>query len=244
MTLRADEHLIGAGERGQPRRDLRRRAAQRVPPRVVAQSLGDQDADVDATLDPERRPERLRDRRAHLTSPLAQLERRAHGAKIVVLVGGRHAEQRHDLVADRLIDDAAVPLHDLRRGPPEVAEECLDLAGRQPLDERAVVGHRCHDHRRPAAFRAGGDRCGFIGARRPPRRSRIRPIARPTWTARRARRDPPPRTTSTRSGRPEASPALCAPRRRWRPEDRRARRVIGSGSRVRIASMRAWRLFP
>ena len=142
MTFRADEHLIGVGERGKSRGDLCRRPAQCIPPRIVGQSLSDQEADVDATLHPDRRCERMLNRRAHLAGPLAQLDRRAHGTEIVILVGDRHAEQRHDFVPDRLIDDAAMPLDDLRCRPPEPAEQCLDLARRESLDERAVVGHR------------------------------------------------------------------------------------------------------
>ena len=78
---------------------------------------------MDATLQPDRRSERVLDRRAHLTGPLAQLDRRAHGTEIVILVGDRHAEQRHDLVPDRLIDDASMPLHDFRGRPPKVTEQ-------------------------------------------------------------------------------------------------------------------------
>ena len=141
MTLRADEHLIGAGERGQPRCDLCRRPAQGIPPRTVGQLPGDQEADVDATLQPDRRSGRGPGRRAHVTGPLAQLDRRAHGAEIVVLVGDGHAEQRHDLVPDRLIDDASMPLHDFRCRPPHVTEQCLELSRRESLDERAVVEH-------------------------------------------------------------------------------------------------------
>ena len=51
------------------------------------------------------------ERRHHLD----EVERGANGALGVVLVGGGRAPQRHDRIADELLDDAAVPVDDLAR---------------------------------------------------------------------------------------------------------------------------------
>ena len=71
---------------------------------------------------------------------LAHLERRPHRAKRVVLVDGRHAEHRHDRVADELLDGAAVPFERRLHGievPPHHTPQRL---GVEPLAERGRAG--------------------------------------------------------------------------------------------------------
>ena len=67
----------------------------------------------------------IRALQAELGKRLLHLLRGPHGPERVVLVHGRHAEHRHDLVADELLDRPPVPLDDLAHA---VEEARLDAA--------------------------------------------------------------------------------------------------------------------
>jgi len=107
------------------------------------QALSHERADVrpDWILDPGVRTG-SRPKRSHAS---VQLQRRAHGAQLVVFVRNRHAEQRHDLFTDRLVHEAAVPSHDLDGHVPDLRDEAMRIDRRHVFDERAVVRHDRHE---------------------------------------------------------------------------------------------------
>ena len=65
-----------------------------------------------------------------------ELQPRADRALGVVLVGDRRAPDRHDRVADELLDDPAVDLHDPRRGVEVRAQQLADGLGVAVLGDR------------------------------------------------------------------------------------------------------------
>jgi hypothetical protein len=77
---------------------------------------------------------------AFLARPVADRERRAHGPLRVVVVRGRGAEERHDGVADELLDGAAVPL--------ELRAESLVVGTQEGLDVLRIelLGTRREPH--------------------------------------------------------------------------------------------------
>ena len=140
---RADREPVG----GRPHEDLVRRRRLLEPgghvqrltrrERRVA-GLGDDlpglDPDTDTKLP--LRPDRVEDRR-----------RGAHRALGVVLVRHRGAEDRHHVVADVLVDAAAVAV-DLLTEPLEAAvDQVLDRLGVHRLRDRRVARQVCEDHR-------------------------------------------------------------------------------------------------
>jgi hypothetical protein len=94
------------------------------------------------------------DARAWPVEPQVQLERRAHRAHRVVLVGGRRAEERLDGISVERVDDAAVPAHHVAHG------------GAEALTAR----HRGHQDGDPAPLALGenfrGTRVGGHGPRK------------------------------------------------------------------------------
>ena len=54
-----------------------------------------------------------------------QFERGANRPQVVVFVGDRHAEQRDDLFADRLIDEPSVLSHDVDRDVAQPRDQTL-----------------------------------------------------------------------------------------------------------------------
>ncbi len=108
-----------------------------------------------------------------------QLERGADGALGVVLVGDGRAPDRHDRVADELLDRAAVQLDDLGRGVEVAAQELADGLGVAVLGERREadeVGEQDVTRRRSAVAGVAAGRHRPALRRRPPR----------TWPQRRA----------------------------------------------------------
>ena len=82
-----------------------------------------------------------------LVEPAAELVGGPRCPERVVLVHRRNAEDRHDRVADELLDGAAVPLHD-RLGRLEVARHDVAQALRvDALTERGRAGDVAEEHR-------------------------------------------------------------------------------------------------
>ena len=113
-ALRGDENIVGAGNGRQPRRDLHRTPGDFVALGPCIQSSRNQSARVDSALQTNTRVRRLiaEVERRH---PAEQIHRSAYGAQIVVFMRCRHAEQRHNLLAKRVIDETAVAAHHLHR---------------------------------------------------------------------------------------------------------------------------------
>ena len=59
-----------------------------------------------------------------------QVQRRGHGPVGVVVTGARHAEQRHQAVAEELVDVAAVPLDRLETQREKAVEQIDDALRR------------------------------------------------------------------------------------------------------------------
>src|SRR5262249_19468309 len=99
-------------------------------------------------------------------------QRGAHGALGVVFVRLRCAEDRHDLVADDLVDSAAVPLDDIGDALERAVDDALHLFGIAHLAELGETGevaeHHCDD---PALF------ARRFGLQRAARWA----VARPVW---------------------------------------------------------------
>ena len=94
------------------------------------------------------------------------LESRAHGARRVVSVGHRRAEQRHDRIADVLVHPAAESFDHLIHGVEEAAHQavqllCVDLAAER--GEAHQIGEK---DRHLAPFALGPDRRRFVPDRR------------------------------------------------------------------------------
>ena len=91
-----------------------------------------------------------------------ELERGADGALGVVLVGDRRAPDRHDRVADELLDRPAVQLHDLGRGLEVAAEELADRLGVAVLGDvvKPTRSVKRTVTRRRSASAVGGRRSG------------------------------------------------------------------------------------
>ena len=128
----------------------------------------------------------------------------AHGALGVVLVRHRRAEDRHHVVADVLVDRAAVALHLVAEAQQRAVHERLHRLGSMPLGERGVAGQVGEQHRHLAAL-LGRDR-GSAGGRRP-----------------RARRGPARRVERRAAGHAEAGLGRA-----------RACRSSGSAARARV----------
>ena len=130
---RADDHLAGLGGALQPVgrvHDVAHRRVVAAGPERAHQHLArvdpDPHADVDAQLG--------RGQRERLLHPQGG----AHGALSVVLVRGGRTEQRHDGVADDLVDAAAEGV-DLGHEPPEaVVDQVLHLLRIPRLGQRGV----------------------------------------------------------------------------------------------------------
>ena len=83
-----------------------------------------------------------------LAHALVQLERAARGTQLVVVVRRRYAEHGHDLLADRLVHDAAMPPHDINGDVADLCDETIGVGRRHAFDEAAVVRDARHEHRR------------------------------------------------------------------------------------------------
>ena len=82
-----------------------------------------------------------------------QFQRRAHGAQLVIFVRDRHAEERDDLLADRLIDQSAVAAHDSTAVSRSARDQAMRLDRRHLIDERRIVRDDGDQHRGAAALR-------------------------------------------------------------------------------------------
>ena len=91
---------------------------------------------------------------AFLVRPVADRERRAHGALRIVLVRERRAEERHDRVADELLDRASEALQ-LRAQPLVVRpQDRLDVLGIERLGARGEADEVGEEHRHDLALAA------------------------------------------------------------------------------------------
>ena len=150
VAIRAQEDCVGFRRRRQPRGGLHRRTGDGVAPGPVAQPLGDDRPRMQARLKAKRDPLRGNHDTADLPYAGVQLERGAHCAQVVVFVSGGDPEERHDLLANRLVDDAAMPAHRVDGGRAHTGDHVIDLRRREPLDERRVPGNHRHQHDRPS----------------------------------------------------------------------------------------------
>ena len=151
LRLRADPHVAGAGEDGQSRRHRSWRADDVVAPRSLVQTSRDDRTDVQAGLDAQ--PEAWRGvGRCQQAYASMQLQRGQDRAQVVVFVGRRDAEDGDDLVADGLIDQAAVLPDDVDRDIAHPRDQLLGLPRRQAIDERRIVGDDGDEHRCAAPF--------------------------------------------------------------------------------------------
>ncbi len=147
-------------------------------------------------------------------------ERGQRGAARVVLVGDRRAEERHEPVAEELVDRAFVAMHLGERGLEEAAEEDVHALGAEPLGQRGRADHVAEEHGDRLALAleraAGGeDLLGEV-----PRRVRPRDAGgsarRPRRGRPRARRTPSRTSRSRRELRPAGAAGSRAAGRRTR----------------------------
>ena len=158
----ADEHLAGPGQAAQAGGGVHGVAGQGVGAGAGVAAPGDHQAGVDAGVHAEARPAR---RRIQVDDqPVdrgVQLERGRDRPPRVVAPRQRHAEERHDLVADELVDGAAVALDHRGRLGLDPAHDRLDLLRVDRLVQRGVAGQVGEHHRRVAALaRIDGGRRG------------------------------------------------------------------------------------
>jgi hypothetical protein len=78
--------------------------------------------------------------------------------QVVVFVSGGDAEERHDLIADRLIDETSVLAHHVNGCVAEAPDDALRVGWRHLIDERGIVRHDAHEDCGAAA----------LGRRHPP----------------------------------------------------------------------------
>jgi ABC-2 type transport system ATP-binding protein len=142
----AEDDLPGRGGLLEPLADVDRVAADEAVAggRIAGHHLAGVDPDPHLEVDLARAIE-LRD-------ALLDVERGSHGPQGIVLVDDRHAEDGHDLVADELLDGAAMRLDD-RRGTFEEAEhqvaERLRVEPARELGERDEVAEEDSDRLAP-----------------------------------------------------------------------------------------------
>ena len=184
--VRAGDDLAGLGELEQAGRSVDGVAGEAVAALVRRAGPHDNEAAVDAAVQREVRAEPRCMPFGQLFDGAVQRERGAQRAQRIVATGLRHAEQRHDLVTDELVDDAAVRLDDARRELAQLGHQQADLLGVDALVECGVAGQVAEDDRREAAFArvdpglGGRCRAGFgrrgraaaLGAEALPRRER------------------------------------------------------------------------
>ena len=174
----------------------RRRADDVVAARPFVQTTGDDRSDVQTRLDAQASPAGS-SAGSIASHARMQFERGANRAQLVVFVRRRHAEQRDDLVADRLVHEAAVPRE---RRPPRRRGHARPRAARRrarAIDERRIVRHDGDQHGRTAP----------LGGRHPLRIVDLHGRVHRCRFARRQQTARPRTATSTRSGRPAASRA-------------------------------------
>ena len=136
---RAEQHLAGRGGLLEPGRDVDGVAGRELlvgaspPPTMTSPVLiagaGD---DLDAVV--------ALELGVQLAQRIADLGRRADGAKRVVLAHGRHAEHGHDRVADELLHRAAVALEHGLDGLEVAPHDAAEELGVEPLAERGRPG--------------------------------------------------------------------------------------------------------
>ena len=114
----ADQDLAGGGQVGEPRRQVHRIACDGIGALPPASLPGHDVADGDAAMHPEIATDIRGDLRHGREGPERGASRPAH----VVAARNRRAEQRHDAVADMLVDRAAVALDDGVDGTQEAAQ--------------------------------------------------------------------------------------------------------------------------
>ena len=96
-------------------------------------------------------------RAGEIRHALAQLRGRAQGAQHIIVVRNWGAEQRHDCIADMLIDRATVPFHDLVRSGEITVKQRMQEFIRQVARQgrkSAEIGEQ-HGHRLPLRIESG-----------------------------------------------------------------------------------------
>ena len=176
----ADKHLAGPGQAAQSGCGVDGVAGQRIGAGACVAAAGDDQAGVDSGVHAEARPAR---RRTEVDDqPVdrgVQLERGRDGAPWVVATRQRHAEESHDLVADKLVHRAAVALDHGGRLVLDPAHDRFDLLGVGRLVQGGVAGQVGEHHRRVATL-AGSTAAGAAAAVRAPQ-----PLQKrwPSWSA-------------------------------------------------------------
>jgi hypothetical protein len=132
-----DDHMAGGRRLLKARRDVRRVADRRVVhPQVVSDAADHDEAGIQPLTDLEA------DSPAQLKlclegiERIADRERRVHGALRVVFMCDRRAEQRHDAVAEELVDGAFVAVHRVEQQLERARHRGVDILRIEPLAER------------------------------------------------------------------------------------------------------------
>ena len=141
----ADENRPRLGLVLQPRRDIRRVADGGVVHAQVVADLADHDH---ARVQPDAQPQwRLAVRhRTGIDAP-ANCQRRQNRAPRMILVRQRRAEQRHEAIAEELIDRALVAVHLGQRRFEERTEDRVHALGTRALGHLGRIGDVAEQHR-------------------------------------------------------------------------------------------------
>ena len=134
-----EDDVARPGEAAQARRGVDGVAGQRVFAGATVAAAGDDEAGVDAGMHRQRSPDRRRERAGERRDRSMQFEGGGDGALRVVAMGERHAEDRHDLVADELIDDATAALDDRRGVGHDTGHDRFDFLRVQRLVQGGIA---------------------------------------------------------------------------------------------------------
>ncbi len=181
-----DQDLAGGGGLLEPRRHVGGVAHRRV---VHAQVVADRADHDEAGVESHAHLELGAAADAGVGAAVAQRtpdgDRRGHRPPRVVLVGQRRAEQRHEAVAEELVDRALVAVDLAHRQLEEAVEQRVHALGPDPLGERRGVGDVAEQHGDLLALalqgRARGqDALGQVLGRIADRGGKGRPVAEVT----------------------------------------------------------------
>ena len=152
-----DQRFTGRGLVLQARREVDRIAGDGVfAVRVRAGAAGDDLAAGDADMCAQRVAGFVR-QRCH---PLVDVERGAHSAQRVVVVGDWRTKHRHDVVAHMLVDRAAVTLDDAVNHLEVTVEERMGLLGAEFARKLGVARDVGEQHGDLTTFTGNGGGCG------------------------------------------------------------------------------------
>ena len=149
--LGTDVDLAGRCERLEPRRHVHHVAEWPARP-VALQVARDHDPAVDAAVHLEGVPGASLEGGPQIADRTVELERGAHRAHRVILVGDGVAEHREDGVTHELVDAPAVAGHDLPRLVVDEVHQLANDLGVDGLGHLRVARRIREEHRHEAAF--------------------------------------------------------------------------------------------